>query len=54
LAILLPLLTILFLIATDYARIFYCSLTLENCARNGALCASNGTTATTFRTLACV
>lgn len=41
LAILLPLLTFLFLIATDYARIFYCSLTLENCARNGALCASN-------------
>lgn len=41
LAVLLPLLTILFLIATDYARVFYCSLTLENCARNGALCACN-------------
>ncbi len=41
LAVLLPLLTFLFLIATDYARIFYYSLTLENCARNGALCASN-------------
>ena len=41
LAVLLPLLTFLFLIAVDYARIFYYSLTLENCARNGALCASN-------------
>jgi Flp pilus assembly protein TadG len=41
LAVLLPLLVLLFLIATDYARVFYCSLTLENCARNGALCASN-------------
>lgn len=41
LAVLLPLLATLFLIATDYARIFYCSVILENCARNGALYASN-------------
>jgi Flp pilus assembly protein TadG len=41
LAVLLPLLVLLFLIATDYSRVFYCSLTLENCARNGALSASN-------------
>lgn len=41
LAVLLPLLTFLLLIATDYARIIYYSVTLENCARNGALFASN-------------
>lgn len=41
LAVLLPLLAFLFLIAVDYARIFYYSLTIENCARNGALYASN-------------
>ncbi len=41
LAVLLPLLVFLFLIAIDYARIFYYSLTLDNCARNGALYASN-------------
>jgi hypothetical protein len=27
----------MFLIAVDYCRIFYYSLTVENCARNGAL-----------------
>ena len=37
LAILLPLLTFLFLIAVDFGRVFYYSLTIENCARNGAL-----------------
>lgn len=41
LAVLLPLLAFLFLIAVDYARIFYYALTIDNCARNGALCASN-------------
>lgn len=41
LAVLVPFLMFLFVIAVDYARIFYYSLTLENCARNGALCASN-------------
>ena len=37
LAILLPLLAFMFLIAVDFGRIFYYSLTIENCARNGAL-----------------
>ena len=37
LAILLPLLAFIFLIAVDYCRIFYYSLTLDNCVRNGAL-----------------
>lgn len=41
LAVLLPFLVYLFLISIDYARIFYCSLTIENCARNGAVFASN-------------
>src|SRR5262245_46905510 len=37
LAILLPLLAFLFVIAVDYSRLFYYSLTVANCARNGAL-----------------
>ena len=37
LAIILPLLAFLFVIAVDYCRVFYCSLTVANCARNGAL-----------------
>jgi len=41
LAVLLPLLVFLFLIATDFARVFYFSLTLTNCARAGALYASD-------------
>jgi len=41
LAVLLPILCFLFVIAIDYARIFYYSLTLENAARNGAYYASN-------------
>lgn len=41
LAVLLPLLMFLFVIAIDYGRIFYYSLTLENCARNGAVFGSN-------------
>ena len=36
-AFLAPLLVFLMLIAVDFARIFYKSLTLANCARNGAL-----------------
>jgi Flp pilus assembly protein TadG len=36
LAILLPLLAFIFVISVDFARIFYFSLTVENCARNGA------------------
>jgi Flp pilus assembly protein TadG len=41
LAILLPFLFFLFVIAVDYCRIFYFAITLENCARNGAYYASN-------------
>lgn len=41
LAILLPLLAFLFVIAVDWSRIFYYSITLDNCARNGALYASD-------------
>jgi Flp pilus assembly protein TadG len=41
LAVLLPVLCFLFVIAIDYARIFYYSLTLNNAARNGAYFASN-------------
>src|SRR2546426_1754505 len=37
LAILLPLLAFLLVIAVDFARVFYFSLTVQNCARNGAL-----------------
>jgi Flp pilus assembly protein TadG len=37
LAVLLPLLVMLFLVTVDFARVYYFSLTLENCARNGAL-----------------
>lgn len=45
LAVLLPLLVLLFMITIDFARIFYFSLTLTNCARAGALYASDPTTA---------
>jgi Flp pilus assembly protein TadG len=41
LAVLLPILAFLFVIAVDYGRVFYYSLTIENCARNGALYASD-------------
>jgi Flp pilus assembly protein TadG len=37
LALLLPLLCFLFVIAVDFARVFYFDLTVENCARCGAL-----------------
>jgi Flp pilus assembly protein TadG len=40
-ALLLPFLAFLFVVAVDYARIFYFAVTLENCARNGAYYASN-------------
>jgi Flp pilus assembly protein TadG len=36
-AILLPLLVLCFLLAADFARVYYFSLTLQNCARAGAL-----------------
>ncbi|MBA3482187.1 MAG: pilus assembly protein [Pirellulales bacterium] len=37
LAVLLPLLVLCFVLAVDFARVFYFSLTLMNCARAGAL-----------------
>lgn len=44
LALLLPFLAFMFVIAIDWARIFYYSVTLTTCARNGALYASDPTT----------
>ena len=41
LALLLPFLCFLFVIAVDYARLFYFAVTVQNCARNGAYYASN-------------
>jgi Flp pilus assembly protein TadG len=38
--VLLPFLCFAFVVAVDYARIFYFSLTVSNCARNGAVYAS--------------
>jgi Flp pilus assembly protein TadG len=40
LAIFLPFLVFIFLIAVDFSRVFYDSLTITNCARNGAVFAS--------------
>jgi Flp pilus assembly protein TadG len=45
LAVMLPLLVFLFVVAVDFARIYYFSLTLTNCARAGALYASDPATA---------
>lgn len=46
LALLLPLLCFLFVIAVDYARVFYFTMTVTNCARSGAIYGSqNPTTA---------
>jgi Flp pilus assembly protein TadG len=36
-----PFLAFLFVIAIDYARVFYCGAILQNCARNGAYYASD-------------
>jgi Flp pilus assembly protein TadG len=41
LAVVLPFLAFLFVIAVDFARIFYFSQVIENCARKGALYASD-------------
>jgi Flp pilus assembly protein TadG len=41
LAVLLPLLALLLVLAIDWSRIFYYSVTIENCARNGAIYASD-------------
>lgn len=36
-AILLPFLSFMFVVVVDWARIFYYSITVKNCARNGAM-----------------
>ena len=41
LALLLPFLAFMFVVAIDYGRIFYFSVTITNCARAGALYASD-------------
>jgi Flp pilus assembly protein TadG len=41
LAVLLPFLVFLFVIAVDFARIFYFAQVIDNCARQGALYASD-------------
>jgi Flp pilus assembly protein TadG len=41
LAILLPFLSAIFVIAVDWSRVFYYGVVVENCARNGALYASD-------------
>jgi Flp pilus assembly protein TadG len=40
-AIILPIVVFLFLIAVDYCRLFYYSQIVTNCARNGAIYASD-------------
>lgn len=45
LALLLPFLTFIFVAVVDFSRIFYYSVTITNCARNGALYGSNLTAA---------
>src|SRR5579884_1037426 len=44
LAVLLPFLCFAFVAALDFGRVFYFSLTVTNCARNGALYGSASTT----------
>jgi Flp pilus assembly protein TadG len=46
LALVLPLLVFLFVLTVDYARLFYYTQTLDNCARNGALYACDAYAAT--------
>lgn len=41
LSLVLPLLAFLFVIGLDYSRVFYASVIVANCARNGALYASD-------------
>jgi Flp pilus assembly protein TadG len=41
LSIVLPLLLFLFVVTMDYSRVFYASVIVANCARNGALYASD-------------
>jgi Flp pilus assembly protein TadG len=47
LAFLAPLLSFMFIIAIDWARVFYYSVTINDCARNGALYLSDDTNAKT-------
>jgi Flp pilus assembly protein TadG len=49
LALLLPFLSFLLVIAVDWARVFYYSLTLENCARQGALYGSGAAGGSTIQ-----
>jgi Flp pilus assembly protein TadG len=44
LALLLPLLCFLFVVAIDYARVFYFTMTVTNCARCGAIYGSQDPT----------
>jgi Flp pilus assembly protein TadG len=41
LAVLLPLLVLLFVLAVDWSRVFYYYVVIDNCARNGAVYASD-------------
>jgi Flp pilus assembly protein TadG len=41
LAVVLPFMAALFVIAVDFSRVFYYQMTLNNCARNGAVFGSN-------------
>jgi Flp pilus assembly protein TadG len=43
-AVLLPILAFLFMVATDFARVFYYSVIVNSCARSGALYGSTGPT----------
>jgi Flp pilus assembly protein TadG len=49
-ALLLPFLAFMFVIAVDWARIFYYSIAVTNCARNGALYLSQQQSAKTTST----
>jgi Flp pilus assembly protein TadG len=54
LALLLPLLAFLFVVGVDFARVFYYSLTMTNCARNGAMwaCDPTGSLNSPYKTVA--
>jgi len=41
LAVLIPLLVFMFVVTVDFARVYYFSLTIQNCARAGAMYASD-------------
>ena len=53
LAIVLPFVIFMLLVSTDFARVFYYSMTVTNCARNGAIYACDPVTASQspFRTV---